>query len=147
MMLTEDTKNIIQGRVRSEKGWVSIEEKLRIEEQRKKKIKAGLVFFQGEWITIEDKIARVSPAPQALPQEQQPMVVNKTVNKQTYNVYTDNRTMNENIHEHRHVHIEPDQIGGEGWEKFEAPRKKEISSEKRKQIGRRGPAGEIMPPS
>jgi hypothetical protein len=150
-MLTEERKNIIRGLVRSEKGWVPIEEKIRTESLRRKKIETGLVFFQGEWIAIEEKIARVAPATiSPPPQAQQPVVVNKTVNKQTYNVYNDNRTMNENIHEHRHVHVDPAQLGtmAGGTLDTDAQRSMEIPLDKKKEIGRRrGHAGELMPPS
>jgi hypothetical protein len=148
-MLTEERKNIIRGQVRSEKGWVPIEEKIRTESLRRKKIETGLVFFQGEWIAIEEKIARVAPATFSPPQAQQPVVVNKTVNKQTYNVYNDNRTMNENIHEHRHVHVDPAQLGtmAGGALDSDAPRNKAIPFDKKKQIGRTpGPARELPPP-
>lgn len=148
MMHTEERKNIIHGLVRSEKGWVSIEEKIRTEEQRRKKIEKGLVFFQGEWISIEEKIARVAPAA-VQTQAQQPVVVNKTVNRQTYNVYNDNRTVNENVHEHRHVHVEPARLGrmNGGALDTDASTFPEIPFDKRKQIGRgNGPASELSPP-
>jgi hypothetical protein len=106
-MLTEERKNIINGLVRTEKGWASIEEKIRTDTMRRKKIEKGLVFFQGEWITIEEKIARFSRTMEAPPQTQQPVVMNETFNQQTYNIYNDNRTIQENIHEHRHVHLDP----------------------------------------
>jgi hypothetical protein len=137
MMLAEERKNIIRGLVRSEKGWVSIEEKVRTESLRRKKIETGLVFFQGEWISIEEKIARVSLST-VQPQAQQPIVMNKTINQQTYNVYNDNRTMQENVHEHRHVHIGPDQLGRVSREKLEGPTGREITFDKKKQIGQNG---------
>jgi hypothetical protein len=149
MIPTEERKNIIRGLVRSEKGWVPIEEKIRTDVMWRKKIEKGLVFFQGEWISIEEKIARVSPATVSQPQAQQPVVVNKTVNKQTYNVYNDNRTVHENVHEHRHVHVDPAQLGGMtgGALDTDAPRRTEIPFNKRKQIGRgRGPVDEFPPP-
>ena len=138
MIPTEERKNIIRGLVRSEKGWVPIEEKIRTDAMRRKKIEKGLVFFQGEWISIEEKIARVAPATVSQPQAQQPVVLNKTVNKQTYNVYNDNRTVHENVHEHRHVHIGPDQIGGVPREKLEGSTGREITFDKKKQIGQNG---------
>lgn len=144
-MLTEEMKNIIRGLVRSEKGWISIEEKIRAEALRRKKLENGLVFFQGEWIPIEEKIIRVSPA-KVESQEQQPVVVNKTVNQQTYNVYNDNRTIQKNFHEHRHVHLDPAQLGGMpgGALDTDAPHRTEIPFDKRKQIGHGNrPAGEL----
>jgi hypothetical protein len=127
-MPTEERKNIINGLVRTEKGWVSIKEKIRIDARRRKKIEKGLVFFQGEWITIEEKIARFSRAKESPLQTQQPVVMNETFNQQTYTIYNDNRTTREDIQEHRHVHLEPGQIGRATEREIQGPAEDEITT-------------------
>jgi hypothetical protein len=106
MMTKEDRARVIQGHVLYQGRWMSMEQKMELEAARRKKIEQGFVHYQGEWMRIDEKLERIAPHPKMEHVLQQPrqIIVNKTVNKQVYNIdhHTDNRT----FHEHRHVHVD-----------------------------------------
>lgn len=107
-MTKEERANVIKGLVHYQGQWMPVERKLDHEAKRRKKIEEGLVFFNSEWMTIEEKLNIVSP-PKNAPAKAAPAQPQQvTINKQVYNVqyHTDNRTVTENTHEHKHVHVD-----------------------------------------
>lgn len=130
-MTREDRARVIQGYVQLGHQWVPIEQKAAEQERRAKKLRDGLVFFQGEWIPIADKVARTvqKPAPKAGPQH-------VTINKQVYNVqvHADHRTTYE---DHKHVHVDSGALA----EKIRQDQAGRLPGDKTGKI--KGPDGEI----
>ena len=111
-MIREDRARVIHGMVQDRGRWISLERAEQQQSRLREMIEQGYVQFQGEWIPIDEKLRRLrleEPSP-AQPSQ---VTVNKTVNRQVYNVsnVTDNRTWNQNRHEHRHIHVDPRQLG------------------------------------
>jgi len=106
-MIKEDKARIIQGLVLHKGHWVPIENKVKSEIERQKKIKSGYVKFHGEWITIEEKIKRITPTPEkkAVPQN---ITINKNDNRTVYNIshHHDHRVHQETINENKHIHMD-----------------------------------------
>jgi hypothetical protein len=158
----DDRAQIIHGFVRHGDRWVRIERKIELEAARRKRIEDGYVFFQSEWIPIDEKIARtrmcVSQPAEATPRQ-------VTINRQVYNV--DNRTYNATFDQGRHLHVDPrhmppnaaapeSRAGGsledsqagpslpphapEGWDRRRLP-------DRRSSAGRQPPSGDPPPPS
>ncbi len=106
MLNRDDRARVVRGQVFYDNQWISIEEKEARENEFRKRIEQGYVIYQGEWMTIEDKLARVK-AVHAPPQQATPQNVyyNPTINRQVYNV--DNRNYQQTNEQHRHVHLDP----------------------------------------
>jgi hypothetical protein len=106
-MTREDRARVIQGYVQLGHQWVPIDQKVADRERRNKKLRGGLVFFQGEWIPIADKVARTVPKPVPPARKAGPKHV--TINKQVYNiqVHADHRTTYE---DHKHVHVDSEAL-------------------------------------
>jgi hypothetical protein len=130
-MKPEDKIRIIKGEVFSEGRWVPIWKKLERERQRHEKIKAGYVLHQGEWITIDEKVARVSP--HAALADSGP--VNITINRNDNRIvnYVDNKTTHS--HDHRHVHVDKELLSEASQHRLSdghSDSMREISTEKRR---------------
>jgi hypothetical protein len=62
--MNRDTRTrIIHGMVFYQNQWVPIEEKEQRVKEFRTRVEKGYVQFQGEWMTIDEKIARTSPPP------------------------------------------------------------------------------------
>lgn len=102
-MNKEDRSRVVHGQVFYNNRWMPIEKKVELEAKERKKIEEGFVRLHGEWITIEEKLARISPPK---PQEPQQIYINQTYDQRTYNV--DRRVTHE--HEHRHLHLDAETL-------------------------------------
>jgi hypothetical protein len=109
-MTKEEKANVIHGLVNCNGQWQPIDKKVAFEQDRRRKIEKGLVFCQGEWITIDEKIRRVVPKTPPAQKPAGPQQV--TINKNVYNVqyHTDNRQIQETSHEHKHVHVDSQEL-------------------------------------
>jgi hypothetical protein len=111
-MIRVDRSRVIHGFVQHKGQWLSIDKKAQLEAERRRRIEDGYVMYQGEWVTIDEKLARTAP-PAVAPQSPQQVVYNQTINRQVYNVQhtVDKRTFQETVHEHRHLHVDPQALG------------------------------------
>lgn len=111
-MIREDRARVIHGMVQDRGRWISLERAEQQQSRLREMIRQGYVQFQGEWIPIDEKLRRLRLEAKS-PEQPSQVTVNKTVNRQVYNVsnVTDNRTWNRNRHEHRHIHVDPRQLG------------------------------------
>ncbi len=139
-MHKEDKVRILKGSVHYQKQWMPTAKKVTLEKKRRKKIEQGFVFYQGEWITIDEKLARTSPA-QAPAQQPQNITINQTYNQQTYDQRTidqrtiDKRTIHE--HEHKHVHLDAETLAAyaQNRQNLDGPSGISIEGEARPAIG------------
>jgi len=91
--------------------WVPITKKVQKEAERNKKIKEGYVEFQGEWVTIAEKIIRTAPAPEKKSVAQN-IVINKNDNRRVYNVTHnhDHSVHQKTVNENKHLHFDEKEL-------------------------------------
>ncbi|MBN1759849.1 MAG: hypothetical protein JW863_16095 [Chitinispirillaceae bacterium] len=107
-MNTDEKRRVIHGEVFAEGRWVPIERKFEIEQQRRKKIEAGYVWYRGDWMTIDEKLRLVVPSKP--PEEKSnPTIVINNYDNRTFST-VDNRTVHH--YEHRHVHVDQQTLEG-----------------------------------
>lgn len=112
-MIQEDRARVVHGQVYYQNRWMPAEKKAELEANRLGIIQKGLVQYNGEWIPIDDKVAMLSKN-KNVDKATRKVVVNKTVNRQVYNVnvHNDNRNIQHTTNEHRHVHVDQELLQG-----------------------------------
>jgi hypothetical protein len=95
----EERAQVIRGNVRHQGNWVPLARKTELQIERGKKIAAGLVEYNGGWVTIDQKMTLLGLKPST------PAAGPQVVINQVYNIHHDTR------HEHRHLHVSGNPMG------------------------------------